>query len=1028
MKFAIRVSTIGVLGLLLFILGSSTTSAQATIHLSFQDDCSSADDLQWNLPDGQTAGELPLYLCNASDETISGLTLVARLLDDENQVLEGPRLTLQPDADFVLEPDTPLAITLVLEDMRYEGTFTALLQLRDTDDAVTDFELTLTRTGIPTVKIVQTQSGDAADQPVIARTVTREQFELLLTFTLEAENPAATLDDVTITLGQLTRSDALVDGLIPTLALADEDQHLTVQANVFTELVLTGALPAQTSYTGWLAVNYAGKTDLYTLNLTRAAPPPITVIPAGENAITKKFNAPMLNLLVTLVLAADQPPVDDLHITIENEQADNQTVTGVISCQECQEEGQPLPLQLQPGEPRTIHLVADELDAVPYTAQIVLRYSGASPQIVTLTLTPAELLENLAQEEDKEIVSSLSWSTLVSDPHVDISITVKETHGIGTVLNAPQLVSLHRKDNDTTSSFAHVDYDIYTETAGTLTAMDSDGTIPVAPFKQVIFVLRLKDLPTGTYTGSVIVHSPTSQSVSREVEINVKHYWVYPAVFIVLGTGLAWVVAAWVNKGRKRAHRLLRMGPVRQSILQHQASLPDDQATVWRGLSVWLNDIYQLPLDQGTEFDTQLGLLRDRAAQYPLAMAINKDIQDLLADHFSEQGAAESGCDRETLSARREALWRSYNTMVFDRAKNITQLGDEYNNLKSLRQEILLCALQNYRSALQSSLNTLQTQLDGPTNVELDEPFALLEAIELPTVGGITQEVFEAHQGKLRECEQAYLKGYVDYLKEAVQHLRNWRKEYNDLNSLISWPADKALAELENQIEAARPTSFATAELARSRRALTASRKALLLTRIEHLNAFVAYWFEHPQYPNDEAKQQTTELKKVFDEARQEVERHLTAGEIAKAEAAYNGKLLDAARALMKALGKPIEDGDLMADAEATQVVEALQSLAKFISVVVGAVGIVTTLATDDYTQLPDEKNLLKAVRMADSGVLFISLVVATISGLLLRWDVSADFGSFADYATAFLWGFTIQAGADYLTGLKNNSDVMNLL
>ena len=45
--------------------------------------------------------------------------------------------------------------------------------------------------------------------------------------------------------------------------------------------------------------------------------------------------------------------------------------------------------------------------------------------------------------------------------------------------------------------------------------------------------------------------------------------------------------------------------------------------------------------------------------------------------------------------------------------------------------------------------------------------------------------------------------------------------------------------------------------------------------------------------------------------------------------------------------------------------------------------------------------------------ILWISLLIAAISGLSALYLTNATFGSLTDYITAFLWGFGIQAGTE---------------
>ncbi|MEL7658851.1 MAG: hypothetical protein AAGU75_23415, partial [Bacillota bacterium] len=142
----------------------------------------------------------------------------------------------------------------------------------------------------------------------IVRTISVSDFQIPLTL--------ANINDTSnyqiyVKLGPLSRSDGVV-GLNSTLSWNSEGQKnnpLSLNAGQRRILTLTGSIPYDASYTGWITLEFNGTIKVYELKILKVSPPNIIVQEAVQDKILFDVNSPSYQFAISTILNPSQSEI-----------------------------------------------------------------------------------------------------------------------------------------------------------------------------------------------------------------------------------------------------------------------------------------------------------------------------------------------------------------------------------------------------------------------------------------------------------------------------------------------------------------------------------------------------------------------------------------------------------------------------------------------------------------------------------------------------------------------------------------------
>jgi len=701
-----------------------------------------AEPIHLTMAADQETGTFSLYLRNTTDEALENAVPFAFLEDASGQPL--PEVTLDflkpgdevPPESFSVPAKGQIRVLLKVSKLTRHGVFTGTITLQQTrtftestssqpSDVVTGTltvrtettlevltRFTIERPGQAKIKI-----QEADDNGVITLSTSTQDFKFPLT--LVEVNDQVDVDDLEVTLGELTRKDG-ASGPLATIdwsSRGDEPSPLSLARHGYRTLTLSGRLPEATVYKGWLSLKYGDQLDNYTLHITRAAPSGLTVLEAtNEGKVELTVRGPRPERTITLKIPEGQPAVNDLEFSLGDlERQDGNAAGGAsITCSVC--DG--VERSLEPGKLLPIILTGNDLETTTYVSTLRLSYRGQT-QTIPLIITRAQPSANLELEQPETVLST-NWPWL-KPATADVKVAISEKAGQKTQIYYPSTGPLELTDQDGNKfGVSGEQLQLFRqEPSGKLISISAlssadtaTPTMTVSANGDATYVYRVSGLKkAGTYTGKIKVFGPDSTKVVKDFTIIVKDGWIYAFAVILLGVAASYGLHSWTRGGRSRDLRSAEIAEVQVEVHKLYDASPLDP--VWKHL---LDQLRRLEVKNrfdkkmtAQEVTDALNHIGERKHLYSQALDARDVIGRLLKDYPDEP---------PELLAKKRQFQQQANRTFGDIQTQLCKLDNEGIGKDSTeapkRVEKLLALIEEIKtSAIKEPAENLKAQLDS---------------------------------------------------------------------------------------------------------------------------------------------------------------------------------------------------------------------------------------------------------------------------------------------------------------------------
>jgi hypothetical protein len=203
-------------------------------------------------------------------------------------------------------------------------------------------------------------------------------------------------------------------------------------------------------------------------------------------------------------------------------------------------------------------------EATEYVGLLEIRYADKVDPY-TLKLVRSNPVPNLSLDFPGTFRGEERFP-LISQASVNVSLTVSETEGLNTQVRPPELARLWLVEGGQNITIG--------KPGALVTQRDATGsswfpvtkTTSIQPKDKSIYNLQISGLSPGTYKGEIAVRGPSSTEVSKEFTIEVKEGWFLPALLILAGVVVAYIVQYWLEKGRPHSMRHLAIALLEEEL------------------------------------------------------------------------------------------------------------------------------------------------------------------------------------------------------------------------------------------------------------------------------------------------------------------------------------------------------------------------------------------------------------------------------------------------------------------------------
>jgi hypothetical protein len=767
-----------------------------------------AGPIHLTMPADQQTATFSLYVHNTSSEAFENLVLFAFLEDANGQTLPEVDLDFlkpedeQPLGSFSVLADAQARVLLRVDKLTHSGTFTGTIALQHTKTFTEPAEIQPSSGVSPTLN-VRTETTleilahftverpgqakivvqEADSDGLIALTASTPDFQFPLTLT--EVNDQIDVGDLEITLGALTRKDGAAGSpaAINWSSQGDEPGPLLLTRHSYRTLALSGTLPEATTYKGWLSLNYGNQLDHYILNITRAAPPGLTVLEAtNEGKVELTVRSQQFERTITLQIPKGQPAVDDLKVSLSDPERQDGNAPGdaSITCSVCDLSSQ----ALEPGKPLSIVLIGKDLETTTYVSTLRLYYRG-QPQTIPLAITRAQLSANLDVGKPKTVLS-INWPWF-KPATADVKVIVREKAGQKTQIYYPSADSLELTDKDGNKFSVSGErlQLLHQEPSGELTLVPAlsatdtvKPTLSLAANDGATYVYRIGGLKkAGTYSGQIKVFGPDSTTVTQDFTIIVKDAWIYAFIVLSLGVAASYGVHYWTRVGRSRILRGADIAQVQMGVQRLYDASPSDP--VWKHL---LNQLQQLQIRNRYEKDLTkekvteaLNHIRARK-DYNIKALDARDLANRLLDEYPPELQAKKREYQQQLGKAFQDI-QSQLCQTDSQGLGAEQVPKKYAELLDLIKQIKATAVEEPAKDLEKQLDDLiqEVQRDGlapELEVRANEIKRATESI-LNAIGG---GQLDGLAGQLETAREQYLSLRLQQLDELLQRLEQEQK------------------------------------------------------------------------------------------------------------------------------------------------------------------------------------------------------------------------------------------------------------
>ncbi len=721
-----------------------------------------------------------------------------------------PALVLATKSVAMTQPDSQIELT------RQNGVSSALL-----------FSSSLQQPEPPLVKILEADSNN-----LIKRTIVTLDFEFPLTLLVQNGR----VDDLEVKLGPLTRTDGVVAASAQVTWASEGEQStpLRLAANDRHTLILSGKLPEQIEYVGWLTLKYGDQLDVYNLSLTRSAPAGLTILEATDGKLALQVGSRHFERTVTVQFAQGQPAIDDLRVSLGplTRQDGKSPHDATLDCSLCGQAQR----SLDPGERLFIVLSGRDLELVTYLSTLQLHYQDQT-QIIPLTVTRTELLQNLNLSEPATIAGVRQFQFTVPRQWwppgawlaiAEVDVAVSETAGQDSLIYYPRLSPLQlTNEKGETFSVSGEQIDLFhRETSGALTPIPnatSISTAPLAAMGDEGYVYRISRLDKpGRYTGQMFVSGPDSAKVSQTFTITIKDAWYMAFVVILIGVVLSYALQSWIQKGRQRALLNIQIGRVRESL----PSPGDDP--VWVSLSDKLQQV-QDDNEFGTADKAQvtqaLNDIQTRKSIYQQARQAYEQVGAVLKTYPIEPPALLN--HKQDFESKAQTLFKQ----VQDRLQGIggepEEVGQKLTELQTLGQKIEVSAVKELAEVLQEQVQTLGAENPNLTT----KANALLATITQDIVGNLDKK-------SLVELTERLQRANAQYASLWLVHLDTLLNQFEAEQSVAPNTDDEKWGNVKSALHQARDT-LEQARINHNAGQIEEGMAALRLVQQQYLHALI---------------------------------------------------------------------------------------------------------------------------------------------------------------------------------------------
>lgn len=605
--------------------------------------------------------------------------------------------------------------------------------------------------------------------------------------TLHETTGEAGIDDLAVEVGRLLRKDG-APGEAVELTLSPAGPF-GLPAGGYQTVMLAGSLPDAAEYRGWLALKVDGQVQSYTLAVTRPAAARLAVLEASQAGdVALSVRGPAFEPALTLRVPAGKPAIADLAVEVTGlSRQDGEVLQGeTLGCSPCT----PDRLALAPGVAQAITLKGRDFRPGSYKAFLRLGYEGVS-QDVPLIITRAALAANL-QVDKPATVAVVNW--LLAPTTADVPIDIREAQGQGAQIYYPDHGSLvlTTPGKEKLSAVADRVEILRRNDAGSLETLpppsSEPGALPVLGVDGGLeLVYRLTGVgQAGTYTGKVTVAGPDSQAVTQDIEIQVKHGFVFPLLAILAGVYASYRWHFWTREGRTRALLGRDIARTRESV---EAAARDGDAT-WGVFVASLNALDEENRDGSVTLaigQARLGEIQVRRGHWGKGRAAHDQAQAVLREYLAAAGDPPTWADNRKVEAGDKLRGlRSLLENASPLAEIAAAVADLEALLKTVREEAVRLPARNLVEALAL---LIKQSADRPKVRDAAETLKeKASAIEAAAADPAEQA---ASMDRLRDVKQAYAVLRIDLTSQSAAQLQASQAaapegEWTEVNDLLA--------------------------------------------------------------------------------------------------------------------------------------------------------------------------------------------------------------------------------------------------
>jgi len=697
--------------------------------------------------------------------------------------------------------------------------------------------------GQPKVKILEADTNNT-----VTRVVTRSDFRFSLT--LIEQTGQVDINDLQIDLGPLTRTDGVVDSSakIDWSSEGRKSNPLFLPSNGRRILTLLGELPEPAEYTVWLSLTYGDQLEVYTLSLTRNAPPGLVILEATDGKIVLQVGSQQFERVITVQMAEGQPAIDDLLVSLGpvTRQDGKPTRDASLGCSPC---GQTQQL-LKPGEQISIILTGKSLELTTYLSTLQLSYQNQT-QVIPLTVTRAELSQNLNLIVPTNVASVRQfqfivpqrwwqpWSWWAAVAEVDVAIS--ETAGHNSLIYYPRLGSLQITSEEG-KAFSVGGEQIklfHRKTSGALTSISDltlTATTTLAANEDREYVYRISRLEKpGIYKGQISVSGPDSAKVVKEFTIAVKDSGVWAILVVAIGVVGSFSLQNWTRFGRSRHLRSAEIAQEREKIERIYSQSENDP--MWAYLLAELGKLQKLNRirTRPQKIIASLDDIRARRREYQVALAVRDQVTEFLKSHAIK--------GKQNFQQKLAQTFEELQDELQETGSSLQDGGQKIQALKDLLRDVRIRAIEQPADALKAQLDDLIKE-----SPELEAGAKkIVVIIDEEVLKNADIDKFEDLVGQLEQVRQEYAELRLEQLAILIRRLEYERRTAPNPSSNAWRKVDDYTTEAYNALDQARTSDNTDQALVEWK----AGRNYYLRALIEHLSVLSSMEGRPSDVPED---------------------------------------------------------------------------------------------------------------------------------------------------------------------------------